>query len=102
MIRVYCGEEQENIVVRVEGHANYAPQGYDIVCSAVSSLYYTLCKSIVLLTDDEVKGDIEECAFQIIKPSEKSKTLVNIFMIGCRLISEEYPAHVEIQNNSFK
>lgn len=97
MIKIYCGEEQGNIAVRVEGHAYYAPEGYDIVCSAVSSLYYTLCKSIVLLTEDEVKGNIEDCAFQIISPSEKSKTLIRAFMIGCRLISEEYPAHVEIQ-----
>jgi len=35
-------KEEDGFRVIISGHANYAPEGEDIVCSAVSALFYAL------------------------------------------------------------
>ena len=40
--------------ITIEGHANYAEYGKDIVCASVTALIRTLVKSIEDLTEDEI------------------------------------------------
>ena len=57
--------EQRYNGLTIDGHANFAEQGKDIVCAAVSVLAQTLIASIEELTDDDkaqlkqVEDDIE-------------------------------------------
>jgi len=44
-------ERKDNWLI-VEGHAGYAPKGFDIVCEAVSALVQTLKESFIKLTKD--------------------------------------------------
>lgn len=77
------------------GHAGYAEEGYDIICSAVSAIVLTTINSIEELTETEFvvtqdpeQGEIEFC-FKT-TPQESADLLLRSMMIGLNGISEEY------------
>ena len=77
----------------MSGHANYAPQGYDIVCAGVTALAQTLVRSMEDLTEDAIEYDISPGMVDIKYKdlSEKSRTLVDSFFIGICMIADEFP-----------
>lgn len=84
--------------ITLNGHANYAPIGQDIVCAGVSTLVQTLIQSIEELTADEIEYVMSPGTVDIKfgNLSERSKLLVDSFFIGLRLIADEYPNNVAI------
>ena len=46
MINIIYNEAGQDMVLRAEGHAEYAPKGQDIVCAAVSTLMQSLAYSV--------------------------------------------------------
>lgn len=84
--------------IEIFGHAGYAEPGKDIVCAGVTALTQTLIQSIDDLTDDEIEYNISPGRVDINHGnlSEKSKTLVDSFFIGIRLIADEFPNYVAI------
>lgn len=78
--------------IAVDGHAEYAEPGKDIVCAAVSALAQNLIKSIHDLTGDSIEyrmlpGHID---IHFKNLSEYGKLLVDSFFIGINSISESY------------
>lgn len=84
--------------IAVSGHAEYATEGQDIVCAAVSVLAQTLIKSIEDLTGDTIKYNISPGRVDIEygNLSEKSRTLIDSFFIGICMTVNEYPDNVRI------
>ena len=84
--------------IEIFGHAGYAEPGKDIVCAGVTALTQTLIQSIEDLTDDEIEYRISPGRVDINHGnlSEKSKTLVDSFFVGIRLIADEFPNYVAI------
>lgn len=84
--------------IKISGHAGYAEPGKDIVCAAVTALTQTLVQSIDDLTDDEIEYRISpgNAEIEYRNLSEKSKTLVDSFFVGIRLIADEFPDYVAI------
>ena len=82
----------------IDGHANFAEQGKDIVCAAVSVLAQTLIASIEELTDDDVRSVIEHGHIELNyrNLSEMSRVLIDSFLIGCRMLESEYPECVTL------
>lgn len=77
------------------GHAEYAEEGYDIICSAVSAIILTTINSIeeltqteFLVTQDQQQGEID-FRFKTI-PEESAELLLRSMIIGLKGISEEY------------
>lgn len=78
--------------ITVNGHADYAEPGKDIVCAAVSVLVQNLIESIKDLTRDCIKyailpGHID---IEFKNLSEQGKLLVDSFFIGVSSISDSY------------
>ena len=76
-----------------KGHAGYAEEGYDIICSAVSALVITTVNSIETFTEDqiEVKEDDGFVSFRFEKvPSDKSKLLMDSLVLGLTQIENSY------------
>lgn len=94
MIKVQYSNDR----ITVTGHSGYAPPGQDIVCAGVSVLAQNLVASIKALTDDTISYDITPGKADIYyrNPSEKTKTLIDSFFIGCAAIADAYPEHVKI------
>lgn len=95
MIVVHVGEDG----ITVDGHADYAEPGKDIVCAAVSVLAQNLIKSMKDLTRDCIKyailpGHID---IEFKNLSEQGKLLVDSFFIGVSFISESYSEYVQIK-----
>ncbi len=82
----------------IEGHANFAPHGQDIVCSAVSTLAQTLIASVGELTESEYTAHMEPgnivVGFRDV--SERTKLLIDSFFVGVDMIASTYPKHVQI------
>lgn len=94
MILIDRGERTINI----DGHANYAEPGKDIVCAAVSTLAQTLIASIEELTEDKIEYRISPGRVDINYRdlSERARLLVDSFFVGVNLIASEYPDNISI------
>jgi uncharacterized protein YsxB (DUF464 family) len=55
MIKVTIATEGEKLSLRLEGHAEYAEVGKDIVCASASILAYTVAQFVM---EAENKGDL--------------------------------------------
>lgn len=94
--------DSNKLELTIDGHADYAEKGKDIVCSAVSILFYTLAKAIddtpfALSTDKEVKD-----ASIKLTVHPKAQYVANIqlmfwqTMTGFELLANDYPDNVRI------
>lgn len=94
MIEITVGRES----IKIRGHANYAPQGKDIICAGITALTQALVSSIEGLTKDKIQYDIQPGRVDIHyrNLSEKASTLVDSFFIGASLIADEFPAYVRM------
>lgn len=84
--------------ITIDGHANYAPIGRDIVCAAVSVLAQNLICSIEELTTDKIKYDFRPGWVEIKHGilSERGLLLRESFFIGIQAIADEYPGFVRV------
>lgn len=84
--------------ITVNGHANYAPSGQDIVCAGVSILTQTLISSIEELTTDKIQYSVSPGTVDIKHGnlSGSAQALVDSFFIGIKMIADEYPKNVKI------
>lgn len=97
--------EIRNFSVKVKGHANFDEKGKDIVCSAVSALFYTLYETLSILKEDgmleSLDGNIDEGEASIeCKP--KTEFIGNVSMafltvsVGLNLIADNYKENVKV------
>lgn len=77
--------------LRLHGHAQYAPEGQDIVCAGVSALYETLMGHprvqeasmdgwSILAADEDARAEM--------------RPMFDMIARGLERIAEQYPAHV--------
>ena len=80
----------------IHGHAEYAPEGQDIVCAGVTALFQTLIESMEKLTTDRIQTNIHPGNVSVSygNLSEAGKLLVDSFFIGVSQISGEFPEYV--------
>lgn len=107
MIRVKIFRNNSDIYgFRIKGHADFAEEGSDIVCSAVSVLTINTINSIELFTDepfncetDEKVGGYLECMFPKIKVGNKNhdvQLLLKTMLNGLNDIEKEYGCYISI------
>lgn len=84
--------------VSIKGHAGYAPQGQDIVCAAVSVLVQTLIQSVEDLCTDEISYHLQPGSVEIKHGNltANAQLLFDSFFIGCQMIANSYPIHVQV------
>lgn len=89
--------------ITIQGHANYAERGKDIVCAAVSALAQSLILSLERLTSDPIKYDVRPGMVDINygNPSKHAQVLIDSFFIGVKEIAKEYPDYVQINQNQY-
>lgn len=84
--------------VTVKGHANYAEPGQDIVCAAISTLSQVFVASVEDLTAAQIKtaqtGGYMEIVIE--ESTERAQVLLDSFLLGCRMIADEYPDNVRV------
>lgn len=89
MITVLVAEDR----IHVSGHANTAPRGSDIVCSAVSALTLTLIQGLKEIAHmslyESVEGGNICIKWQTL--NDTGKALIDTWFLGMCGIAAEYP-----------
>lgn len=100
---VLINYDSDNHELTVDGHANFAKTGEDIVCAAISILVYTLgaCLSEEYL-DETIEMEIGVGRSRI-KCVPKEEYIGNVDLIyatiitGFELLAKVYPANVKLK-----
>ena len=88
-------------LITINGHANYAPHGKDIVCAAVSTLAEVFIASVEELTPDTIQYAVTagNVVIKYGSLTEKAQTLLSSFFIGLEMIAKAYPANVQMSKH---
>lgn len=93
--------------VRIVGHAGYAEKGEDIVCAAISGLWYALLgklekereNGIVDFSSEEEPGYAKVCIEWVAKGYEEYLAeWMDTIMTGMEMMSKQYPENVLVKN----
>lgn len=89
---------KKNNTIIIDGHANYAEYGKDIVCAAVSTLAQTLIYSLEMLTDAKINTIVTAGYIKIVieESTEGVQLLVDSFFIGIEGVAGSYPEYVKL------
>lgn len=111
MINIQVFRDRDYIIgFKIEGHANYAAYGKDIVCAAISVLSQTSLMALVEICGIEesklnYKINDETGFLEVnlprnlnIKTIEKSQIVLRTFELGVKSIIESYPNNVTLIN----
>lgn len=87
----------------IDGHANYAESGYDIVCSACSILFFTLAESLeqskkMLLSDPKISMENGNGKISCeVKPMYRNTVMRSYWTIlnGFQIMADNYPDNVK-------
>jgi len=98
MTQIFVGRSGNWYEIRIQGHADYAKQGNDIVCAAISALSYTLMQSLLEAEEAGIIRGLQQCLEQgDIRAGYESihhgtaGTILNTILCGFRMIEERYP-----------
>lgn len=105
MIKVTFTERGKNLSLRLEGHAEYAEHGKDIVCASASILTYTLAS--IVDSFDEVESVIDlkdgdttiECQCKDEQTFVKVANAYHYTEIGYALLAQNYPQYVSLHTD---
>ena len=97
MIKASARAAGRLIVLRLDGHANYAPNGQDIVCSAVSILTSAVCN---LIPSNRCKTRPGGAVIAFSKYSETERDYLRIVAVGLAQLSKTYPNHVKFDDRA--
>ena len=88
--------------LKMEGHADHAPKGFDVVCAGVSSAlfatYYTLCN---LIGEHSVDATFENgyANIQINSQDLATDATIDGFIDVIQQIQQQYPNTIQMQGD---
>lgn len=97
MIHISIHQTDEDCEITIDGHAQYAEPGKDIVCSAISTLFDTLM-SALQLSSSEVYEYENPSKVRIKRVDEWAGSSIDIFRIGVRGVEAQYPDYVSVSD----
>ena len=98
MIQIKYDLKKDLQRVCLSGHAGYALHGSDIVCAAVSSLFFALHR-VLYENDLQFSHSFENDEKFIECKDERANGYFEMFICGVKGISERYPGNVRIFDN---
>lgn len=99
MIHVKINKKEKEIAsIWISGHSGYAKSGYDIVCSAVSSVITTSINAILSFENTiEVTDDGKVLKITILKHDEITDTLIQNMLNLLKEIAKEYKKNIKLE-----
>ena len=101
MTKIYAERYKNNFYLECNGHSGYAESGSDIVCAGVSVLCYALEKWCLENMDKiynhsvKIKDGYFDIAFS---GYEEAETAYECILGGLKLIANEYPKFVKVED----
>ena len=80
------------------GHANFGPQGQDIVCSAISALTQAAAMGIqsYLGKPIEVEADSGRFSCGVSQPDERTDAILETMVLALSEIQKQYPNKISV------
>ncbi len=101
MIKVSVIKNKEGIHrITISGHAGFAKYGYDIVCSAVSSVVTTSINAILSFEKTIDVIDKETLEIQVLKHDKVTDTLLENMMAMLREIENQYEKNIRTEEKN--
>ena len=100
----------KTLELEIKGHAGHGKKGKDIVCSAVSTLFYTLgealYESVDMLVEAPIFKDEEGEGYLASTPKEEyegniARTYWTI-LVGMQMIASQYPKNVKFKVEGYR
>lgn len=90
--------------VKIEGHADSAEYGKDLICASASILFYTLVENIDRLekqgkckaTIKALEGDAEVRIIPHPDSTSEVLSIINTIMVGYEILEADYPENVKV------
>ena len=85
-------------LIKINGHAEYADHGKDIVCASVSSVVYTTVNGILNVDKNAIKftDKNDEMNISIISKDKVIKILINSMIDILEDLERQYPENIKI------
>lgn len=97
MIHIRIKVKDRHVTIDVDGHANAAPKGEDVVCAGVSTLVLTLVEALVRVGAQDYKCDLRGGKAHIeCRQTKVTKPVLNTIVCGMDLLAATYPQYVEV------
>ena len=104
MTRVVFSRSSGNLVgFNISGHAGFAEENEDIVCSAISAISLTIVNGITEILkigidcsvkDGFLSGDVQKLSFEEIN---KCQVLLETLLLGLKNIKINYSDYIEVE-----
>lgn len=96
--------EPDTLTLDINGHAEHGKKGEDIVCSAISTLFYTLASSLHeskhMMTEDIDFSDEDGNGHISCKPKKEFEPNVSLMywtiLNGFQMVADEYKKNVKL------
>ncbi len=101
-VKIYKNQEEEYVGFQTDGHAEYAEDGYDIICASVSILVTNTVNAIEQFTYDTFNAHREqesgclEFMFHS-EPSREAALLIDSMILGLTSIQNKYSQYISLQ-----
>jgi uncharacterized protein YsxB (DUF464 family) len=91
---------------KLNGHADFAMSGDDIVCSAVSAIAQTAVQGLKMVADIAIKYEIKDGYLSCRLPDEltekqqmMSTAILETMFVGLKNIEQSYKKHIYVREN---
>jgi len=87
----------------VEGHSDYAEEGYDIVCASVSILSYTALNSLNVvagISPENIEYKVDDAGLMSLRTkvnNDKTDLVYRNFIVGIELLLEDYGEYITLK-----
>ncbi len=85
--------------LRIEGHTGYSDYGEDMVCAAISGIFYAFGGYLAAFRDDKVIIHALESGFVDIDCSVECEELLKAVCFGLLLIRKAYPENLKVNTD---
>ena len=100
MIKISYKEQDNHInYVKISGHANYADEGFDIVCASVSSIAITTINAIIRIDEESIYYSENDGLLEIgiVKENEIVDLLIINMISMFEELEEQYKDYIKIK-----
>lgn len=101
-IRIFVDANGNINGFKIDGHADVAPRGYDIVCAGVSALSQSALMGLDLYTNKKFSYDVKSGMLSmklIDKPDALTQAVLGTMLLGLKEIAGNYPESVHVKEH---
>ena len=99
---LYAGDTVKSF--EISGHSGAGEEGFDIVCSAISSAAYMVANTMLEILKVQVDATVHDGYMKLVIPTAslpQTKVLTDGLVLHLTELESQYPQHIEIERGAF-